>query len=99
MKEPYIPSEHSLKGLKGAPSEWVKRFIPKLPKGGRVLDLACGCGRNTRLLASCGFEVVGAILMSAAVPTSKQSPGLFLFRLILREVHGLLSRKVLTRFW
>ncbi len=72
MKEPYIPSEHLLKGLKGAPSEWVKRFIPKLPKGGRVLDLACGCGRNTRLLASCGFEVVGADI--ALPPLHRSNP-------------------------
>lgn len=75
MKVPYIPSEHSLKGLKGAPSEWVKRFVSKLPKGGRVLDLACGCGRNTRLLASCGFEVVGADIDERCRPYIEAIPG------------------------
>ena len=33
----------------GAPSDWVERFLPGVPAGGRVLDLACGAGRHLRL--------------------------------------------------
>lgn len=40
-----------------APSPWVSRFIGQIPAGGRVLDLACGSGRHTRLLRSHGFPV------------------------------------------
>lgn len=40
-----------------APSPWVLRHLPGLPRGGRVLDLACGHGRHARLLAAAGFLV------------------------------------------
>ena len=38
-------------------SPWVRRFAPLIPAGGRVLDLACGQGRHSRLLSSLGFQV------------------------------------------
>jgi SAM-dependent methyltransferase len=41
-----------------APSAWVKRFLPLIPAGGRVLDLAAGGGRHTRLLRQKGHAVV-----------------------------------------
>ncbi len=40
-----------------APSAWVLRFAHLIPAGGRVLDLACGKGRHTRLLADRGHPV------------------------------------------
>jgi SAM-dependent methyltransferase len=40
-----------------APSAWVERFLPLIPPGGRVLDLAAGGGRHTRLLLERGFTV------------------------------------------
>ena len=40
------------------PSEWVRRFVPFIPTVGRVLDLACGEGRHTRLLAQLGYRVL-----------------------------------------
>lgn len=39
------------------PSAWVRRFIPLIRPGGRVLDLAAGAGRHTRLLIDMGFAV------------------------------------------
>ncbi len=39
------------------PSAWVRRFASIIPPQGRVLDLACGSGRHTRLLASLGHRV------------------------------------------
>lgn len=39
------------------PSAWVPRFAPLIPTGGRVLDLAAGGGRHTRLLLDMGFSV------------------------------------------
>ncbi|MBI3140615.1 MAG: class I SAM-dependent methyltransferase [Rhodocyclales bacterium] len=39
------------------PSPWVRRFAPLIPKGGRVLDLACGYGRHARFLAGLGHAV------------------------------------------
>ena len=43
---------------RGAPSPWVVRFLSLLPPGGEVLDLACGAGRHTALLAARGHPVV-----------------------------------------
>jgi len=40
-----------------APSVWVKRFLPLIKPGGRVLDLAAGNGRHVRLLRDSGFVV------------------------------------------
>jgi SAM-dependent methyltransferase len=38
-------------------SAWVRRFLPLIRPGGRVLDLAAGAGRHTRLLVDMGFLV------------------------------------------
>ena len=38
-------------------SAWVRRFVPLIKRGGRVLDLAAGSGRHTRLLLESGFAV------------------------------------------
>ncbi|CAN5844368.1 class I SAM-dependent methyltransferase [soil metagenome] len=40
------------------PSAWIVRFARLVPKGGTVLDLACGAGRHTRLFAGRGHRVV-----------------------------------------
>jgi SAM-dependent methyltransferase len=43
--------------MNGNASQWVRRFLPLIAPGGRVLDLACGGGRHALLLAQRGFEV------------------------------------------
>lgn len=49
------------------PSAWVRRFLPLLPPGGQVLDLACGSGRHVRLLAGAGFAVTALDRDAAAL--------------------------------
>ncbi|HEX4986458.1 MAG TPA: methyltransferase domain-containing protein [Burkholderiales bacterium] len=39
------------------PSQWVRRWAPAIAAGGEVLDLACGRGRHSLLLARLGFRV------------------------------------------
>ena len=39
------------------PSAWVCRFAPLIPVNGQVLDLACGTGRHSILLATLGYRV------------------------------------------
>lgn len=38
-------------------SFWVERFLPLITAGGSVLDLACGNGRHSLLLAEHGYRV------------------------------------------
>jgi SAM-dependent methyltransferase len=41
----------------GAPSPWLLANADLLPRGGRVLDVACGRGRHALWLAAAGFDV------------------------------------------
>jgi SAM-dependent methyltransferase len=49
----------------------VKRL--QLPEGCLVLDVACGKGRHSRILASSGFDVTGIDLSPASIAWAKQS--------------------------
>jgi SAM-dependent methyltransferase len=49
------------------PSRWVRRFLPLIPAGGRVLDLAAGQGRHARLLRANGYQVVAVDRDTAAL--------------------------------
>jgi SAM-dependent methyltransferase len=42
-----------------APSAWVRRWAHLVPKGGKVLDVACGHGRHMRWFAERGHAVTG----------------------------------------
>ena len=50
------PREFGTGVLRG-PSPWLIENADLLPRGGRVLDVACGRGRHALLLASAGFDV------------------------------------------
>lgn len=43
--------------MPSAPSDWIARFAPFLPKGATVLDVACGGGRHVRYLLDRGCRV------------------------------------------
>lgn len=51
----------------GEPSAWLRRWVHLLPAGARVLDLACGSGRNLRWLAARGFVLTGVDRDDAAL--------------------------------
>lgn len=51
-----IPGTNAHNALDRA-SAWVTRFAPLLPAG-EVMDLACGAGRHSRLLAQLGHPVL-----------------------------------------
>ncbi len=44
-------------GVLRGPSPWLIDNADLLPRGGKVLDVACGRGRHALLMASAGFEV------------------------------------------
>lgn len=39
------------------PSAWIARFLPLVPAGGRILDVAAGGGRHARLARKRGYAV------------------------------------------
>jgi SAM-dependent methyltransferase len=43
-----------------APSAWIRRFAGEVPRGGPVVDIACGGGRHGRLFLERGHPVVFA---------------------------------------
>jgi SAM-dependent methyltransferase len=43
----------------GRASDWVERFLPGVPDGGVVLDIACGAGRHLRRALERGLPVAG----------------------------------------
>jgi len=50
-----------------AASPWVERFASLIPKGGIVLDLACGSGRHTRYLSAMGYRLLAVDIDVARV--------------------------------
>ena len=52
------PREFGVGRISG-PSPWLLENADLLPRGGRVLDAACGRGRHALLLAGAGFDVTG----------------------------------------
>jgi SAM-dependent methyltransferase len=51
---------------------WLRRFVPRLPAGARILDLGCGCGVPVaRELATRGFAVTGLDLSDVQVERAR----------------------------
>lgn len=48
-------------------SPWIARFAPRVPADGRVLDLAAGGGRHSRLFADRGHAVVAVDVDTSAL--------------------------------
>jgi SAM-dependent methyltransferase len=51
------------------PSSWVMRFAPLIPQNGVVLDLACGSGRHSKLLANLAYSVLAVDQDISAIET------------------------------
>ena len=56
-------------------SPWVERYVTHIPRPGVVLDLACGSGRHTRLLAALGHAVLAVDRDPAALSGLLGWPG------------------------
>ncbi len=58
-----------------APSSWIARFAPLVPRGARVLDVACGRGRHARLFAARGCRVLAVDRDCAALASLAEVVG------------------------
>jgi len=59
-----------------APSPWIARFAHLIPRGARLLDLACGTGRHARYFAGRGCRVVAVDRDAAALATMADVAGI-----------------------
>ncbi|MFQ5774843.1 MAG: class I SAM-dependent methyltransferase [Kiloniellaceae bacterium] len=59
-----------------APSPWVVRFAGLVPRGGTVLDLACGGGRHTRYFLGRGHPVLAVDIDLSGIADLAGRPGL-----------------------
>lgn len=64
-----MPTEVPHAALAGQPSAWLQRHAVLLKPGARVLDVACGNGRNVLWLAAQGHHVTGVDRDAAALAT------------------------------
>lgn len=55
------------------PSDWLTANVDLLPRGGRVLDVACGTGRHALWLAAHGFDVHAIDRSAEAIASLRQS--------------------------
>ncbi|HZP85423.1 MAG TPA: class I SAM-dependent methyltransferase [Burkholderiales bacterium] len=67
------------------PSPWVRRFAALIRAGGRVLDVACGSGRHTRLLADAGFHVTALDRDREATQSLASLPGV---RVLIADIES-----------
>ena len=58
------------------PSAWVLRWAELIPPRGRVLDLACGGGRHTRVLLDRGLRVLAVDRDVSGLADIRGRPGL-----------------------
>ncbi len=70
------------------PSPWLLRWAHLLPKGARVLDLACGRGRHLRWLAAQGHAVTGIDRDAAALAASQDLAEAGRAELIAADIEG-----------
>lgn len=63
-------------------SLWLgRRVLQMIPKGGRVLDLCCGAGYESRRVADLGYEAVGVDFSEESVKIARQrNPDLSFYR-------------------
>ena len=63
------------RGVAWRPSDWLLHCAAHLPPGARVLDLACGTGRNVAALARLGARVTGLDILPDALERARLLAG------------------------
>lgn len=71
-KEVFSPGEKSARAVAPAEAAFIARAL-RLKKRSRVLDLCCGTGRHSRILARKGFSVTGVDATSAYLREARRA--------------------------
>ncbi len=58
-----------------SPLPWVRRFEHYIPRGGEVLDIACGGGRHSAYMLLKGHQVLGVDAMTDDIAPLVGTPG------------------------
>ncbi|OGY26346.1 MAG: hypothetical protein A2Z42_03400 [Candidatus Woykebacteria bacterium RBG_19FT_COMBO_43_10] len=77
---------------------WIQRFTEELPRGGKILDLGCGSGKDVAIVNSLGFEAIGVDGSKGMLhEATKRHPGI---RVMLGDIGNLeLSNKFFDGVW
>lgn len=67
------------------PSPWVRRFAGRVPRGGEILDLACGKGRHARFFLARGHRVVAVDQDISGLADLGAEPALEILQLDLED--------------
>jgi len=72
------------------PSAWVQRFVARVPNldNDKVLDVACGNGRHTRLFLDAGYKIVAVDQNIAGIQTLIHHPNLTVLKADLESKNG-----------
>ena len=70
----------------GAPSELFLSVLPRLPRGGRALDVACGAGAYAAALLDHGFSVDGLDLSRVGLDLARERTASPSFRAIQTDL-------------
>ena len=52
-------------------ADHLDEFLALVPKGGKILDVGCGTGKDTGYMASKGFEIIGVDLSEGMLAKAK----------------------------
>ncbi|EKE07682.1 MAG: methyltransferase type 11 [uncultured bacterium] len=61
------------KNLEEPEMEHRNKFLSLIPEGGRILDLGCGPGRDSKIFSDRGYDVIGVDLSVKTIEKAKQN--------------------------
>ncbi len=66
-------SRYALNTIDLHPKEEAQKFIARLPRGAKIIDIGCGPGRDAKVFSSFGFEVTGVDFSAKMIELARQN--------------------------
>ena len=64
-----------------------QKFLPHIPKAGKILDAGCGSGRDTKQFRELGYEVCAFDASSAMAEHAQSLTGIVIKRMVFSDVN------------